>query len=219
MPVVPQGPIRSDSPDLPDSDIDIAQPKRGTGQIGGGGGTLRRSRSGRGVLPAESTVSAPAMERPGPHPRRGSFLSSILRRKKDTGSKISRDITESAARRDTRLERSTEQLTVMRTNSGSRLQKKGAASASVPSWPFPGGGGDEDGANDGQHDGPGGGNEIRRPATATGAAGGRPGLLKRRTTSQGVVPSYQGPASVVSAPDGQKKKKFGSLRKMLGIQN
>jgi hypothetical protein len=131
-------------------------------------------------------------------------MSSILRRKKDPSSKILRDVSESAARRDTGLERSTEQLAVMRSNSGGRLQKKG------PNWPFP----DDADVSD------------RRPATAGAAsitspgaiAASRPALLQRRTmSSQAGGLGFDGTAeSTTGTP---KKKKFGALRKMFGIHN
>ncbi|KAL2209128.1 hypothetical protein CC79DRAFT_1396062 [Sarocladium strictum] len=208
-PPVPRAPVRSDSPDLPDSDDELTQPKRGsaaapTKQVG----SLHRSGSGRGSLAAPAaTASNPATPgaippvRPS-HSRRGSFMSSILRRKKDPGSKISRDVGESAARRDTALERSTEQLVVMRSNSGGRLQKKG------PNWPFP----EDEDAND------------RRPATANASMTspvpvGRPGVLQRRTMSSQIgVTGFDG-ASPDSPATPQKKKKFGALRKMFGIHN
>lgn len=209
VPPVPRVPVRSDSPDLPDSDDELSQPKRGSAaapakQVG----SLHRSGSGRGSLAAPaataSNYATPGAIQPvrPSHSRRGSFMSSILRRKKDPGSKISRDVGESAARRDTALERSTEQLVVMRSNSGGRLQKKG------PNWPFP----DDEDAND------------RRPATANAsmtspAPVGRPGVLQRRTmSSQIAVTGFDG-ASVDSPATPQKKKKFGALRKMFGIHN
>lgn len=210
VPAVPKGPIRSDSPDLPDSDDDLVQPKRSSVAPTKQAGALHRSGSGRGSLAAPAAAaSASAAQSSGQtgrlaQQRRGSFMSSILRRKKDPSSKISRDVTESAARRDTGLERSTEQLVVMRSNSGGRLQKKG------PNWPFPE---DED-------------TSVRRPATAGaasttshGAAGtSRPALLQRRTmSSQAVGPGFDGVAdSTTGTP---KKKKFGALRKMFGIHN
>lgn len=209
LPVVPKGPIRSDSPDLRDSDDDLTRPKRGAGAASSKQvSSLHRSGSGRGSLAAPAAASASTAPgnvqaaRPS-HNRRGSFMSSILRRKKDPGSKISRDISESAARRDTALERSTEQLVVMRSNSGGRLSKKG------PNWPFP----EDHDAND------------RRPATATAsmtspAPVGRPALLQRRTlsTQAGMTTGLDG--TVPDSPLGpQKKKKFGALRKMFGIHN
>lgn len=208
-PPAPAIPTRSDSPDLPDSDEEIVQPKRGS-LPATKSSTLHRSGSGRGTLSGTTGAAAAANNegtsatiRP-TQSRRGSFMSTILRRKKDPSGKISRDIGESAARRDTRLERSTEQLNVMRTNSGGRLQKRGGAQ-----WPFPE---DEDEAD-----------EPRRPATSAGPVSpatttNRPGLLKRRTVStQGGLAGLDTVSVTPGSP--QKKKKFGALRKMFGIQN
>ncbi|POR35825.1 Uncharacterized protein TPAR_03975 [Tolypocladium paradoxum] len=113
------------SPDVPDSEVDMVQPDRGA-LPNGQRSTLRRSRSGRGTLmplPA-ATEGEEAPRRSGS--RRGSFMS-ILRRKKDTPGKIARDVGESAARRDTRLERTPEELAMIRSNS---LQERG------PGWPL-----------------------------------------------------------------------------------
>ena len=145
-------------------------------------------------------------------------MSSILRRKKD-GGKISREVSESAARRDTKLERSTEQLTLMRSNSSRhRLQQRttsgGGAAAATASWPL----------RDGQDADP------QRPSTATGAPPVRPaktGFLKRRSTSQGVetnpagvvVPAVNGEEDSIVTGTSGKKKKFGTLRRMFGIHD
>ncbi|KAF4124687.1 Conserved hypothetical, protein [Geosmithia morbida] len=135
------------------------------------------------------------------HRRRGSFMSGILgRRRDDKSGKISRGAAgESAARRDTRLERSPEHLNVLRSNSG-RLQKRDSHSAPAPapapapafasavaapgtSWPLPAGAEEDD---------------TDRPGTAV--------------SSQVVG----GSGSEVSKPPGQKKK-FGALRKMFRL--
>ncbi|KAF7547362.1 hypothetical protein G7046_g9028 [Stylonectria norvegica] len=234
-----------DSPELPDSDDDIVQPKRGftngngNGKgNGNGNGTsgskgadsaLKRSGSGRESL---ATVNAQSPAARPTHKRRGSFMSAILGRKKDPSDKISRDIKESAVRRDTKLERSTEQLAVLRsTNSNSnlgRLQKRS------PSWPLPeqhnvvDDEDDDDEANEALYEGV--DDEEKRPSTAGGpvsssalaaatVASSKPSFLKRRSTSQGVVGlSLAPPADGRATPEGQKKKKFGTLRKMFGIQ-
>ncbi|KPM38795.1 hypothetical protein AK830_g7786 [Neonectria ditissima] len=230
-----------DSPDLPDSDDEIEQPqsvvtssnvtasKKGT--------TLSRSGSGRDSLrPATATqpanTQASGSPRPG-HARRGSFMS-ILRRKKDGGGKVSRPVSESAARRDTRLERSTEELAVIRSTSGqhnARLQKRS------PNWPLP-----EDADANPQDDGYGEDeshdtyvNEEKRPSTASGAplttsSTSKPGFIKRRSTSQGALglnhngADTNGPLSEHNdgshdQPESQKKKKFGSLRKIFGLHD
>lgn len=205
----------SDSPDLPDSEDDIVQPKRHTIIASGNGsadamlaGELRRTRSGRGIAdPLPGQVNTQTMAGDHPRQRRGSFMGAILRRKPDAGGKITRDHKESAARRDTRLERSQEELAIIRSNSGnqgssssSRLQKKG------PSWPLP------------EPD------EVapQRPATAGGpAANGKSGYPQRRSTSlQGtiIVPPSSASDGTPAADLGTgKKKKFGALRKMLRL--
>lgn len=64
--------------------------------------TLRRSRSGRGsLMPREETS-------------RGSFMSKLQHGKRDGSGKIGRDHGESAARRDTKLERSARELATLR---------------------------------------------------------------------------------------------------------
>jgi hypothetical protein len=156
-------------------------------------------------------------ERP-THQRRGSFISSILHRKKDNTNKIYREFGESAARRDTRLERSTEQLSVIRrSNSGGprQLYKE-------PSWPLPDED-DDDYDDDGQQahapgrtaDAP-----LQRPATSAGPGvtpASKRGFLKRRSTSQQVAaPPIPPPSDPGDLP---KKKKFGSLRRVFGLKD
>lgn len=126
---------------------------------------------------------------------------SILRRRKDPG-KISRDVSESAARRDTKLERITDQLTVIRSNSGNitRLQKQN------PNWPLPI-----------HEDGEPMDVEPERPSTANGPAHTTaPAYLQRRSTSQGIVGLGYEPDVV---PESPKKKKFGALRKIFGLHD
>lgn len=225
--------VRSDSPDLPDSDDDARQAQSDVPVNGHARPTLQRSRSGRGSL----TAAQPAVlntqgvgERPGHH-RRGSFISSILRRKKDSGGKISRDVGESAARRDTRLERDTNELAVIRSNSGGgdgrpRLQKRG------PSWPLP------DAEDENSHGAAPSSPlvEPQRPATASGgptSTASPRGFLQRRSLSAQqvppvpAIPKSQVPETAPGAhqtaelpPDGSlKKKKFGTLRKIFGLND
>lgn len=205
-----------ESPDLPDSDDEIVQPKRGTTSNGNAGfksgATLKRSGSGRESLGA--TRQAQGAENGGPRPqhtRRGSFMS-ILRRKKDPADKISREVSESGARRGTHLERNSEQLAVIRSNSNSntngRLQKR------APSWPLP-----EDNnvlAEEDEHDDEETYvDEEKRPSTSGGpappASTSKHGFMRRRSTSQ------------LRPDDPQvgegKKKKFGALRKMFGLHD
>lgn len=221
-----RGPVRSDSPDLPDSDDDVLAANQTTAN-GQARPILNRNRSsGRGslngappgVLSTEGVAQRPT------HRRRGSFMSSILGRKKDTAGKISRDTSESAARRDTNLERSTEQLAVIRSNSGGhpRLQKRG------PNWPLADGEGPSSPVAAPEAD--------QRPATSAGP--GSPtaprGFLKRRSLSAQQVPPVPPIPAVPKTqmsevppersqmtevpPDATlKKKKFGTIRKMFGL--
>lgn len=213
-------PVRSDSPDLPDSDDDIVQPKRNTisATIGRPAGQLQRSRSGRGSLsgPSPGVLDTEGVGGRPSHQRRGSFMSNILRRKKDNTGKITRDTTESAARRDTHLQRSQDELNVIRSNSGRVLHKR------EPSWPLP-----DPQPSQGTTSTP------QRPATSSGPPpAAKANFLKRRSTShQGMVsgipqqqpqqqPSPQpDTASSINDGPGGKKKKFGTLRKMFRLNN
>ncbi|EEU47334.1 uncharacterized protein NECHADRAFT_35639 [Fusarium vanettenii 77-13-4] len=241
MGVTPSHVEDEDSPDLPDSDDEPEQPQpavtNGTTSMSPRtASTLKRSGSGReslGALPPAQTAGDVSMGPRPSHKRRGSFMSSILRRKKDPSDKISRNHSESASRRDTRLERSTEELAVIRSNSGShphnaRLQKRGA------NWPLQDGHHaheEEDRFDDGSQntyvvD------EERRPSTA-GGPGPSPtsptvktGFLKRRSTSHSAISATHNapPASVDSIPEGSetgtpRKKKFGTLRKMFRLDD
>lgn len=184
-----------ESPALPDENDDLTQPKRG--ELSGG---LERNRSGRGILQPQQSAGVDG--RP-VSSRRGSFMS-ILRRRKEPDAKITRELTESAARRDTKLERSQGELEDVRNNN---LHKRG------PSWPLP----DEGGAGEGEGQG-----DVtpERPSTAGGpvAKSGKSKFLRRRSASQGMVGLNH------TLLDGQpeaplKKKKFGALRKMLGLND
>ena len=206
---------RSDSPDLPDSDDDIVQPKCNTltnGSNGRAAGNLQRSRSGRGSLaptaiPGQLDVDGVG-ERP-THKRRGSFMSSILRRKKPDTNRIGRDVGESAARRDTRLERSTDHLQVIRSNSGGhqKLHKRDI------SWPLP--------DQNVEEPRPPTNGEPQRPATSAGpgTTAAKPGFLKRRSTSNQVVPGAPGSLPPPELSEVHKGKKFGKLRKMFGLSD
>jgi len=199
---------------------------------------------------------------------RASFMSALRRKRPDSTSKISRrEITESAARQDTKLERNLSQLRGIRRASGEvnpeaqdspedegieqemprspRLQKRvvslsrsiekanidvaglngsPAVSAALsgmppnPSSPAPLSGGGTLGE---------GGfirSPLRQPSAASGNLGTRtlsggsgvqPGLLQRRTMSAGVMSLD---ASSVAGTS-QKKKKFGALRRMFGLND
>ncbi|KAI1025597.1 hypothetical protein LB503_006862 [Fusarium chuoi] len=221
-----------DSPDLPDSDDEEEQPRENLASNGTAiavpRATLNRSGSGRDAIAPQANSVEITGGRPG-HKRRGSFMSSILRRKKDPADKISRSTSESASRRDTHLERGPERLAFIRSNSesqahSSRLHKRGA------NWPLQDHQNtheEEDQFDDGSQntyvvD------EEKRPSTA-GGLGPSPsspttktGFLKRRSTSHsqigaanhGVSASIDG--SEVGAP---KKKKFGTLRRMFKLDD
>lgn len=203
------------SPDIPDRDGGvITQPKRNSINTDS---TLRRNGSGRGTL---TSLEPP---RPAASTRRGSFMSTILRRKKDQSGKISKEVAESAARKDTSLERSPEELAGIRNGS---LHKRG------PSWPFP----DGEGAN-GENGGPSAAVDKSRPSTSGGAAPSsrKSAFLRRRSASQGMVglnhddidpnepvPPLPTQAQLDQLEPGKpqiKKKKFGALRKMFGIHD
>lgn len=115
--------------------------------------TLRRTRSGKGQLPASQT--APSLSRPQPTAdnittgkegrasRRHSILSVLRHRKKDSNSgaaagKIGRpEVSESAARRDTRLERSVGQLERIRSRGEGEDEELGEDEEVLPSVPSP----------------------------------------------------------------------------------
>jgi hypothetical protein len=103
---------------------------------------LRRTRSGRGQLPG--SLTAPLLSRAAENnnnniindkrgSRRNSFLSVLRHRKKDSSAgKIGRpEITESAARRDTKLERSVGQLERIRSRGGEEGEGEGEEEEAV----------------------------------------------------------------------------------------
>lgn len=183
--------------------------------------TIRRSRSGR------------ALDSGRPSSRRSGFMSSVLRRNKkhDGGGKISRPgLTESAARRDTNLERSTDELAALRANTfheetrpmSPRLQKKFPAGSN---WPL-----SDEGAGEVSKQ-PQSPNQIAEKdgvvVNGDDTAAARSSSVVRNARSQ---PSMNRPAflarrtmSAQSQPldmDGtKKKKKFGALRRMFKIDD
>ncbi|KAI1662439.1 hypothetical protein F4813DRAFT_108197 [Daldinia decipiens] len=218
--------VDEDSPTLPNSDVEMPSPMqslRSKAPIGGAGltrsnsealgtATLTRSRSGRGGF--DTSVSAPTT----PNRERRSSLMGILRRNKraDPAGKIQRSgLVESAARRDTRLERSSEQLRDLRSDNPSspRLQKRSSAKRN-DSWPL-----GEPSRNEG----------IRRSSSAgnlfvgsgTGGAIQRPELNGKRSTSLGLPAIYQNERDevIVDGVEHKKKKKFGALRRMFGLND
>ncbi|KAK1976785.1 hypothetical protein LZ30DRAFT_692624 [Colletotrichum cereale] len=220
-------PLRKDeaaeeSPDLPDSSDEEAvrppvpqkplSPRRTSGASGrlvkpqSDGQGLHRSGSGRGAL-AESTTPAmgtQVMSRPGTHQRRGSFLSVLLRKKENEGSKISRPAAgESGARMDTKLERSPSEISTLR---GSTTPAKPQKQTTRDNWPLVETLDDE-----------------KRPVTADNnnrpMDASRPVFMKRRSTNQvlisGLPDAREG--SVQFDGFGKKKKKFGTLRRMFKL--
>ncbi|KAK8122140.1 hypothetical protein PG984_010810 [Apiospora sp. TS-2023a] len=171
--------------------------------------TLNRSGSGRARLsePAHAPVESPKNRR--------SFMDGILRRSKkaDQAGKIQRNgLTESAARRDTLLERDTDELQDLRGDAkptSPKLSKQKPGSRN-DSWPLPDMG------------------ENGRPSTADGRVNGgpvtRPNITGRRTTSLG-LPGVDQPAGydnkdVLEADNhNKKKKKFGALRRMFRLDD
>lgn len=214
----------ADSPDLPDSDDEEEQPQQRIASNGAASRptpALNRNGSGRGSFGVQTDNVEKTGARPG-HKRRGSFMSSILRRKKDPSDKVSRNTSESASRRDTHLERAPERLAVIRSNSegaahSSRLQKRGA------NWPLQ----DQEHAHEEEdHFDDGSQNtyvvdEEKRPSTAGGLGSpssptGKTGFLKRRSTSHSQIGSHA--RSVDGSELGTpKKKKFGTLRRMFKL--
>ncbi|KAI1809489.1 hypothetical protein GGS20DRAFT_296914 [Poronia punctata] len=213
--------VDEESSDLPDSDDDMApnpSQSRQNQTMGGGTAsladlgrpklgaigtsTLGRSRSGRGEI--APSVAAPALS---PKEKRGGFMS-ILRRNKasDSASKIQRsELIDSAARRDTNLERDPQQLRDLRgdVSPSPRLHKRSFTSPSVS-------------------------NGARRPTSAgnmfsRGAKPGadeRPSLASRRSVSLGLAKGGEDHelenGSVVGS-NMPKKKKFGALRRMFKL--
>ncbi|KAI0112940.1 hypothetical protein F4814DRAFT_329079 [Daldinia grandis] len=218
--------VDEDSPALPDSDNEMPSPMqslRSKAPIGSAGltrsnsealgtATLTRSRSGRGGF--DTSVSTPTT----PTRERRSSLMGILRRNKrvDPAGKIQRSgLVESAARRDTRLERSSEQLRDLRSENSSslRLQKRSSVKRS-DSWPL-----GEPSGNEG----------IKRSSSAGNLLGGsgteeaaqRPELDGRRSTSLGLPTVYQNERDemIIDGVEHKKKKKFGALRRIFGLND
>ncbi|KAI1124024.1 hypothetical protein F5Y10DRAFT_39741 [Nemania abortiva] len=213
--------LEEDSPDLPDSDDDLMPSplqnsqsrvtnsdfasRPGTGRTGSGAigtSTLGRSRSGRGGLPPSFTSSTP------PTKDTRSSLLGILRRNKraDHASKIQRsEPIDSAARRDTKLERDVRQLKDLRSDqpSSPKLQKKTSVGRSD---------------SGGLARPTSAGNLFSRSATT--GAGKRPTIGDRRSFSLGLNPnndSFEVENGSVDSPSVLKKKKFGALRRMFKL--
>jgi serine/arginine repetitive matrix protein 2 len=218
-----------ESSDLPDSDDEVAMRQRTDGPIitrlplsQSDITSLQRKRSGRGALFGSSTTtpSLGTQAMSGGHSvsqhRRGSLMS-VLRRKKEVGGgKISRpELSESAARRDTKLERTMDELAAIRAASSSpKLQKQ-----RITSWPFP-----DNIATQESSPVPEAFEETlgKRPATADAqqealeSPSSKPGFMSRRSMSQGLLGLGRGEAR---PPEVKRKKKFGTLRRMFGLND
>lgn len=213
--------LEEDSPDLPDSDDDFMPSplqsvkgrtttgdfanrpilgRSGSGAIGTS--TLGQSRSGRGALTSAPISSAlPTKE------RRSSLLS-ILRRnvRGDQGGKIQRsDPIDSAARRDTKLERDPRQLKDLRSEqpSSPKLHKRTPISRGDSGGPALAS------------------SLLGRSATASAVV--RPAIGDRRSFSLGAYPNNDDndtnefENASVDSPGFPKKKKFGALRRMFKL--
>lgn len=178
---------------------------------------IKRSRSGRGSLPRADDGSG--------RPARRSFMSSVLRRNKKQGSgAISRpERKESAARVDTNLERSPDELNVLRSNS---LRDRADSGATWPlnEVPEPEAIQAETREPDdvkGAHVVDGGTASVngQRSPSVLGHSKSQPSLprpsfLQRRTIShQGTIDTD----IIGSDAGGRKKKKFTTLRRMFKL--
>jgi serine/arginine repetitive matrix protein 2 len=231
-----------DSSDLPDTDDEkpskpakatkVALPPPTHAGTALASGSLRRSGSGRDFIGAKTITSISAAARPN-QKRRGSFMSSILRRKKlDPGSKVQKLEGESGARRDTPLERTPADLRAVRQDSNfltaggtanPKLQKRSAAkktetSETLEDWPLASPHPDTNSVEP----------DDERPHTSDGAelsekqlengtgplASAKPDLGPRRTTATGLEAVDLSP---VVPP--KRKKKFGILRRAFGLDD
>lgn len=215
-----------DSPELPDSDDEMPSPlqtPRNHSAAGGapmdrsisgalGTATLTRSRSGRGGFSTSAVTPASPT-----NPRRSSLMSILKRNKRaEHAGKIQRsDIMESAARRDTKLERNNEQLRGIRgDNPASPKLQKRASVMRTDSWPLA-----EHSGADGMKRSSSAGNLLDQ--TSTMGTIQRPTLEDRRSTSMGLPTTYDNEPDTVTLDvmGHKKKKKFGALRRMFGLDD
>jgi serine/arginine repetitive matrix protein 2 len=239
--------VDDDSSDLPDTDDEkpskplkitkvVVPPARTATPTHAGtalaSGSLRHSGSGRNFMSATTTTSITAgpVARPN-HTRRGSFMSSILRRKKpDPASKVQKIEGESGARRDTPLERTRADLKAVRQDSNfstasgvtnPRLQKRGTAKrtgtvGTLEDWPLASPHPDTNGIGPDDErphisDGP----EVGEKQLENGTGGpdsAKPDLGPRRTTAIGLAA-----VDLTTVLPPKKKKKFGMLRRAFGF--
>jgi hypothetical protein len=175
--------------------------------------TLSRSRSGRGVLSA--SLGTQALSGKADRGRRGHGLMSVLRRHKagrsDGGGIKKPELVESAARRDTKLERSMAELEAIRSRDGS---SRGQQQVSWPLGEVPGG--DE---NERPHTGMGHGR-----TQGEGWSGATPSpsskLKKKRAAVDSQAGIGMGMDGVQDRPEPTNrrgKKKFATLRRVLSL--
>ncbi|TLS22298.1 uncharacterized protein PpBr36_09877 [Pyricularia pennisetigena] len=236
--------------------ISVTRPTRQASTVVGS--SLRRSGSGRDSLGNAQALGTSLMRNGSgsgggsgngsplnspprsPTNRRGSFMAAVLGRRKSSApsSPIQRgELMDSAARRDTALERSPAELAAMRGSSGAKLQRRttGPTGLEAEQWPLATPSPSEEQQN--------GLRNSERPASAGNLLTGshRPGILKntRRTMSNGdrvvgAVGGGDGGVVVVHGdnvdevvpvvggehiPSKTKKKKFGALRRMFRLDD
>ncbi|CAN8100434.1 unnamed protein product [Discula destructiva] len=178
----------------------------------------------------------------GQRQRRSSFISSVLRRNKkyDSGGKISRpELVESAARRDTTLERTSDELAAVRSGgarqagaSSPKLQKRIAAmpisrintnNSQQKDWPLTPTADAVDEDQDVFYDAAdGAGDDVdvshQRSPSVLGQSNAqssvtRPGFMLRRKTTASATED----GGEKTSGGGNKKKKFGTLRRMFRL--
>ncbi|KAG6005443.1 hypothetical protein E4U21_007912 [Claviceps maximensis] len=191
--------------------------------------SLQRSWSGRGTI-----EPLPPNDMARPASRRGSFMS-ILRRKKGTPDKVSKEMAEGAARIDNALARSPED------EGGPSWPLSNAENANAENANAENANAENANAENANAENANAENDRprtpSRPSTAGGGATSskKSFFLRRRSTSHGVISLGQAridaneavppiPAGLAEAgfqqqPQQTKKKKFGALRKMFGIHD
>ncbi|KAI9732949.1 MAG: hypothetical protein M1818_007382 [Claussenomyces sp. TS43310] len=221
-----------DSSDLPDSDEERVNTRATQARIAPtspasiAGTTLGRSGSGREFIGSSTTTTSFSA---GPTLRqeqksKGGFMSILRRKKPDDASRVRKSTLDSAARRDTPLERSRPELDAMRRQDSTfsmasegrpRLQKRPAGSYGSPTmstmpsdWPL---GGDRSFSGTMRDD-------QGRPMTSDGVVrGGTASGLTRPTGSRRVTSGGFSDMDVMEGSPLKKKKKFGMLRKAFGL--
>ncbi|KAI1343169.1 hypothetical protein F5Y15DRAFT_225883 [Xylariaceae sp. FL0016] len=224
-----------DSEELPDSDDDVpdsknplmtadavTDPRDGFARTSSALGTsaLSRSGSGRNRIGTSDTITASSPK------SRGSWMDNLLRRPKHSekhNRKIGRsDVKESAARRDTKLERDAGTLKGLRGDgpSSPKLQKRASVQRG-DSWPLPE---VEDAPKSRPNSA---GNLLTRNISAIGTGSlTRPALADRRSmsltlpaTAPQETDDFDNVTVDGTGTGGKKKKKFGTLRRMFKLND